>query len=143
MLAEGLASSTETGKGAMITTKINRPVFLDLFKIRLPTAGVLSIGHRISGVAMVFAIPIFVYLLDESLSGPEGFAFVSQTVTGWPFRLFLFFCLWALAHHFLAGIRYLLLDVAVGVEKPMFRRTAFGVLISAPVLALLLTGVLT
>ncbi len=65
---------------------------------------------------------------------------MSDTVAGWPFKLFLFLALWALMHHFLAGIRYLLLDVDVGVEKPLYRQTALGVLAAAPVLALILTG---
>lgn len=127
----------------MITTSNNRPVFLDLLKIRLPVAGVMSIGHRISGVAMVLGIPLLIYLLDQSVSSAEGFASVSEMVAGWPFKILLFLALWALMHHFLAGIRYLLLDVDIGIDKPLFRQTALGVLVAAPVLALLLTGVLS
>ena len=127
----------------MITTSNNRPVFLDLLKIRLPVAGVMSIGHRISGVAMVLGIPLLIYLLDQSVSSAEGFASVSETVAGWPFKILLFLALWALMHHVLAGIRYLLLDVDIGIDKPLFRQTALGVLVAAPVLALLLTGVLS
>ncbi len=127
-----------------MTTKVHhRPVFLNLLQIRLPVAGVMSIGHRITGVVMVLAVPPLVYLLDRSVSGPEGFAWMKATVTSLPFRLVLFLALWALAHHFLAGIRYLLLDVAVGVDKPMFRSTALAVLVAAPVLALLLVGMLS
>ena len=54
--------------------------------------------------------------------------------------LFLFF--WALLHHLFAGIRYLLIDIDLGVDKPLFRNTAWAVLIAAPVAALLLTGVI-
>jgi len=127
----------------MITTQNNRPVFLDLLQIRLPIAGIMSIGHRISGVAMVCVIPYMISLLDESVAGPEGFASVSETVAGWPFKLFLFLLFWAFMHHFLAGIRYLLLDVDIGVDKPLYRQTAIGVLVAAPVLALAVTGVLS
>jgi succinate dehydrogenase / fumarate reductase, cytochrome b subunit len=127
-----------------MTTKVHkRPVFLNLLQIRLPVAGVMSIGHRITGVVMVLAIPALVYLLDRSVAGPEGFASVKVMVTSLPFQIVLFLALWALAHHFLAGIRYLLLDVDVGVDKPMYRHTALAVLVAAPGLALLLMGVLS
>ena len=47
-----------------------RPVFLNLLQIRLPLGGVLSILHRVSGVLLVLAIPIFVYFL-QLLGGDE------------------------------------------------------------------------
>ena len=127
----------------MTTNAQRRPVFLDLTKIRLPIAGLMSIGHRISGVVMVLGIPALIYLLDKSTSSPEGFAAVRETVTGLPFKVLLFLALWALMHHFLAGIRYLLLDVDVGVDKPVYQQTAIAVLAAAPLLALLLTVVLS
>ena len=55
----------------MLDTK-PRPVFLNLVKIRLPIAGVMSIIHRVSGVVMVASIPLVIYLLDLSLSGAAG-----------------------------------------------------------------------
>ncbi len=125
----------------MITTQ-KRPFFLNLMVIRLPIAGIMSIGHRISGVAMVATLPYFVYLLALSVSGPLGYQTTLHTLTSWPFHLFLFLFLWALMHHFLAGIRYLLLDIDVGVEKPLYRQTALAVLAGGPVLALILMGVL-
>jgi succinate dehydrogenase / fumarate reductase cytochrome b subunit len=139
---KGRSEADHKRKEKMITTQHNRPVFLDLLKIRLPVAGVISIGHRISGLFLALAIPLMLYLLDASVSGPDGFASVTETVSGWPFTILLFLLLWALMHHFLAGIRYLLLDLDVGVEKPLFRQTALGVLVVAPVLALMLTGAL-
>lgn len=126
----------------MITTQ-QRPFFLNLLVIRLPVAGVMSIGHRISGLAMVLTLPYFIHLLALSVSNPEGFEAAARLVTGWPFKAFLFLFLWALMHHFLAGIRYLLLDIDVGIEKPLYRLTAWGVLAGGPVLALILLGALS
>ena len=48
----------------------SKPVFLNLMQIRLPVAGVMSIIHRVTGVVMVLSIPLLLYLLDLSLSGP-------------------------------------------------------------------------
>jgi len=126
----------------MITTQ-KRPFFLNLLVIRLPVAGVMSIGHRISGVAMVLTLPYFIHVLALSVSNPAGFQAAAQLVASWPFKAFLFLFLWALMHHFLAGIRYLMLDIDVGIEKPLYRQTAWGVLAGGPVLALILLGALS
>ncbi|MEW8380360.1 MAG: hypothetical protein AB2704_00815 [Candidatus Thiodiazotropha taylori] len=48
--------------------------------------------------------------------------------------------LWALMHHLFAGIRYLLIDIDIGVEKPLFGQTSWAVTLAAPVVALILLG---
>lgn len=122
------------------TTK--RPVFLNLFAIRLPVAGVMSIIHRITGVLMILATPVLIYLLDLSLRGPEGFAAASDMLSGLWGRIGLFLAAWAVLHHLFAGIRYLLIDLDVGVEKPRFRHTALAVIVAAPLAAALTLGLL-
>lgn len=122
------------------TTK--RPVYLNLLKIKLPIAGIMSIIHRITGVVMVLATPLLVFLLDRSLSDAIGFAKVGAFFASGFGTLFLFLALWAVFHHLFAGIRYLLIDVDIGVEKPLFQQTALAVMVAAPVVAALMTGVL-
>ncbi len=117
-----------------------RPVFLNLMQIRLPVAGIMSIIHRATGVVMVISIPLLVYLLDLSLSGPEGFTAAGGLFGNLLVKLILFGFLWGLMHHLLAGIRYLLIDIDIGVEKPCYRQTAWAVIVAAPVLALILIG---
>ncbi len=114
----------------------SRPVFLNLLQIRLPVAAVMSIAHRAAGVLLFLAIPLLVGLLSLALSGNGGFHRASQLLQQPWSRLLMFLLLWALAHHFLAGIRYLLLDAHLGVRAPYFRHSAWTVLICAPVLAL-------
>ena len=119
-----------------------RPVFLNLFQIRLPIPGVVSIAHRISGVLLFLAIPVFLLLFQRSLQGEAGF---SQTLTWLQSPLVMLMTLvvvWSLLHHWLAGIRYLFIDLDVGVERMAARRTAWVVLVLAPVLTLILLGVL-
>jgi succinate dehydrogenase / fumarate reductase cytochrome b subunit len=117
-----------------------RPVFLNLMQIRLPVAGVMSIIHRASGVVMVLSIPLLIYLLDLSLAGPEGFNAAATLFDNMLVKLILLGFIWGLMHHLLAGIRYLLIDIDIGVEKPLFRHSAWAVIIAAPVLALILMG---
>ena len=118
----------------------SRPVFLNLMQIRLPVAGIMSIIHRATGVVMVIAIPLLIYLFDRSLAGEAGFAAAAALFGNGLVKLLLFLFLWGLMHHLLAGIRYLLIDIDVGVDKPLFRQTAWAVIGAAPVLALILMG---
>ncbi|MET0065978.1 MAG: succinate dehydrogenase, cytochrome b556 subunit [Candidatus Thiodiazotropha sp.] len=123
----------------MLETK-PRPVFLNLLKIRLPIAGIMSIIHRVTGVVMVISIPVAIYLFGLSLSGPSGFADAREFLQMGLVQLLIFLFLWGLMHHLLAGIRYLLIDIDIGVDKPVYRQTAWAVMVAAPVLALILMG---
>lgn len=118
----------------------HRPVHLNLVQIKLPIAGIMSIFHRISGVVLVLATPLLLWLLEYSLSGVDSFQKIVETLHSPLGGGALFILLWALSHHFFAGIRYLLLDVDVGIDKPYYRYSAYLVLIAAPIQALLLTG---
>ena len=123
--------------------KTQRPVHLYLPKIKLPIGGITSILHRATGVYLFLALPILLYLLDQSLHSGAGYAAASNTLHTFWGVLLLFGLMWSLLHHLLAGIRYLLIDVHWGVEKTTARQTARGVLLAAPILAIVLTwGVL-
>lgn len=102
-----------------------RPFYLNLIKIRLPVAGMLSIFHRISGVLMFVAMPYLVYLLDLSLRGEAGFNQVAEQLTH-PFGILIqIILLWSLVHHFLAGIRFLLIDFDIGIGKQQSTNSAW------------------
>ncbi len=115
---------------------VQRPVFLNLVQIRLPIPGLMSIGHRISGVALILSLPYLAHLLHLSLSGPDGFAAARQSLDGGLAGMALFLLGWGLLHHLFAGVRYLLLDVDLGVDKLVARTSAWAVLLGAPAVAL-------
>ena len=117
----------------------SRPVHLNLMKIRLPIGGIMSIIHRVTGIMMFIAIPVLVFQLDQSLESEQGFTQASAFIHSFFGGLLLFGLMWGLVHHLLAGIRYLLLDVDIGIEKPIARQTAWLVTLAAPPLGLLLT----
>jgi succinate dehydrogenase / fumarate reductase, cytochrome b subunit len=117
----------------------NRPVFLDLWRIRLPVTGWVSILHRISGVLLVLTIPYAAYLFGLSLTGPQGFAAAGAVLDSVLVRLVLLVLAWSFLHHLFAGIRFLLLDLEVGIERPAARRSAW-ITITAAVAALVLVG---
>ena len=119
-----------------------RPVFLDLPSIRLPIPGIVSILHRISGVALFISLPFLLCLFSGTLSREEAFTHY-QTWVGHPLvKLVLLGLLWAYLHHFLAGIRFLLLDIHKGLALPTARASAKAALIAALVLTVILGWVL-
>ena len=107
----------------------NRPVYLNLFKIRLPTTGIVSFAHRISGFFLFLAIPFSIYLLDLSVTSVQGFEHSMQLLQRPVMQLILLILAWALVHHFLAGIRYLFLDFDIGIDKDGSNKSAWSVII--------------
>lgn len=107
-----------------------RPVYLNLFKIRLPTTGIVSFAHRVSGVLLFLAIPFSIYLLDLSVRSARGFDQTLQLLQRPASQIILLLMVWAIAHHFLAGIRYLLLDLDIAIEKASSNMSAWIVLIA-------------
>lgn len=114
-----------------------RPVYLDLRRIRLPLSGVVSILHRLSGVILFVSTPFVIYLLDLSLRSAAGFGRAAALLDSWLVQAWLLLAAWALFHHLLAGLRFLLIDFDVGVEREAALKSARWVLVSAAVLAVL------
>ena len=108
----------------------NRPVYLNLFKIRLPTTGIVSFAHRVSGVFLFLAIPFSIFLLDLSVTSAQGFEHSMQMLQRPVMQLILLILAWALVHHFLAGIRYLFLDFDIGIDKAGSNKSAWSVIVT-------------
>ena len=114
---------------ATLTPSSERPVFLDLARIRFPVGAVASMGHRVSGVVLVIALPLAVLALQRSLEG-DALAFA-----GW-MRLPAALLAWAAAHHLFAGIRHLLMEADIGSSLHPARRSAYAALIAGAAIGL-------
>ena len=120
----------------------NRPVYLNLIKIRLPLTGMVSFAHRISGVLLFLFIPFSVYLLDLSVQSAESFAAVKQLLDQPVMLVVQLLVIWSIAHHFFAGIRFLLIDAEIGVEKSQARIGSWLVLLAELIaISLIVVGV--
>ncbi|MFP3873238.1 MAG: succinate dehydrogenase, cytochrome b556 subunit [Thiohalophilus sp.] len=126
-----------------MTTKNVRPKFLNLFRIHLPVTGVVSFAHRVSGAVLVLSLPFVVFLFALSLHSEQGFERVSEILQcGWV-RLLSLLVLWALFSHLFSGVRFLLLDLDIGMRLAAARASAWLVLaLAVLVLGALLPGVL-
>lgn len=114
-----------------------RPVYLDLRRIKMPVTAVVSILHRISGVLMFLALPWSIYLLDRSLTSAAGFAEVGAIFDSPVGKIISFALLWSLLHHAAAGVRFLLLDLDIGIQIDAARRSARAVIWTAAIAAVI------
>lgn len=120
--------------------RTKRPVFLDLQILTksLPLPGIVSILHRITGVALFVLLPVLLALLGGSLSSGDTFETYKAWADNFLIKLILWGVLWALMHHLLAGVRFLLLDAHIGTDLQTARKTARIVLIAGAVSAFIL-----
>ncbi len=114
----------------MSAAQKTRPKYYDLNLAHLPPPGLVSIFHRISGALLFFpALPIALYILHVTLGSQEGYdrwaAFFARPAV----KLLVIAAAWGYAHHFFAGIRYLLLDLHIGIDKQPARASAVMVLV--------------
>lgn len=115
-----------------------RPKYLNLFEIKLPLPGWVSILHRISGAGLFLMLPLLIWLLGLSLGSADSFA-TFLSIAGHPLvKLILLGLMWAYLHHFCMGIRILLLDMHIGIEKAPARMSAIAVLVVSLTLTALL-----
>jgi len=115
---------------------IARPVYLNLLRIHLPLPGWVSILHRLSGALLFVALPLGTWLLALSLSGEDGFRQAKEWAEHPLAKLCVLVLVWAFAHHWLAGLRHLALDVHWGVDLKHARQSSLAVMLAAVLVTL-------
>lgn len=95
---------------------------------------------------MFVLLPFTLWLFESSLRSESSYRDLRHSASGWLVRILLVVLAWALLHHVVAGLRHLLLDLDLGVERAAARRSAWIVFaISLPLAlwaALIIFGVL-
>lgn len=104
-----------------------RPKHLNLFQIRLPLPGVISIMHRAFGAILFLVIPLLLYAMQLSLESPQSFDGLKSVLAHPLVKLAILGLAWAYLHHFCAGIRYLALDLDYGTDLGPARASAKAV----------------
>lgn len=108
-----------------------RPIYLNLFKIRLPLPGVVSIMHRASGALLFLLLPLLLYVLQQSLASEQGYEEVQAWLRLPLVKLFMIGVIWGFLHHFCMGLRHLALDFDIGADLPQARFSAKLVLVAS------------
>jgi len=98
-----------------------------LLNYKLPPPGMVSIMHRISGAALFLLLPFILWMFDLSLTSEISYARLTALSSHWLVKLIVLGLAWAFLHHLVAGVRYLLLDLDIGVDKAAARSSAIAV----------------
>ena len=104
----------------MPAVKSNRPVNLSMGQVlevnlKSPVA-IASILHRLSGVIVFLLVPVLLWILDKSLSSPEGFAQVQAIFNSFIVRFVVCVFVAGLIFHFIAGVKHLLANIGIAEE---------------------------
>ena len=108
---------------------------LQVYKPQLTS--VLSILHRITGVALAVGTLLLVWWLIAASVGPAYFDIVQGFIGSLVGRLLLFGWSFALFYHLCNGIRHLFWDMGRGYELPTVAASGWTVVI----VSLALTGI--
>ena len=106
----------------------NIHAFKDLPGYRWPLAALVSGAHRISGLLLVILLPLVLFLLDKSLTSEISFEYLKGFTSGWFVKLLVLALCWGYLQHFCSGIRHLIMDTHIGLDKDSARKSSAVVL---------------
>ena len=98
----------------------------------------MSIAHRISGVANAIGFLLLAWWLVAIASDPKAYATVSGVFASLTGQVLLFLFSWALIHHMLGGIRHLVWDTGRALDKTSIEVLAWATIIGSTLLTVLL-----
>ena len=113
-----------------------RPLSPHLQIYRPTLTMMMSIAHRITGIALYGGTLLLAWFLIAASTGPGAFAAASGFVNSIFGKIILFGLTWALFHHLLGGVRHILWDVGYGLDHPEREWLARGTLIGGGILTL-------
>ena len=89
-----------------------RPVYLDLSKIRLPMSALTSITHRLSGMYIFFVtLPLLLFVINQSISSKANYERLIMEMSSISlYSMFIFLSVSIFWYHILTGIRHLIMD---------------------------------
>ncbi len=91
-----------------------RPLSPHLQIYRPTLTMMMSIVHRITGIALYAGTLLLAWWLLAAASGPNAYATFQSVASSFIGRIVLFGYTWALMHHMLGGIRHLIWDTGHG-----------------------------
>ncbi len=99
---------------------------------------ILSIVHRITGVALYFGTLLLAWWLIAIANGPGAYATLQAFTGSIIGKLILFGYTWALMHHLLSGIRHFVWDLGRGFKPNEREALTWGAAIGGVSLTVLL-----
>lgn len=116
----------------------NRPLSPHISIYRPIVTMVMSILHRITGVANFVGVVLVAWWLVAAASGPASYDVAAGVLGSWLGMLVLFGFTWTLTHHMLGGIRHLIWDTGRGFEEKAREGLAWATIVGSLTLTILL-----
>lgn len=116
---------------------IERPLSPHLQVYRPQITSVLSILHRITGVALTLGTLLLTWWLTSAAYGPDTFNTCQAFLGSWVGQILLWGLTFALFYHLGNGVRHLAWDFGWGFELSQLRASGIAVLVFAVVLTLI------
>lgn len=107
----------------------SRPLSPHLQVYRLPLSAILSILHRLTGIALFLGSVVWVWWLLGAAIGDEAFASAQWFIGSWLGQIILLGCTWSMFHHLGNGIRHLFWDIGKGYELETAHATGWAVVV--------------
>jgi succinate dehydrogenase / fumarate reductase cytochrome b subunit len=114
-----------------------RPLSPHLQIYRWQLTSVLSILHRLTGIALTAGTILLVWWLVAAANGPDAFASAQWFLGSWFGLLLLFGWSVALFYHLCNGIRHLWWDTGRGLDLPAVYASGWAVLAATAILTIL------
>ena len=109
----------------------SRPLSPHLQIYRPEISSVLSILHRLTGIALFFGTAIWVWWLIAAAMGEDEFETVQWFMGSWLGQILLLGWTWATFYHLCNGIRHLFWDIGKGFELKTMAATGWLVVVAA------------
>ena len=114
---------------------VSRPLSPHLTIYRWPITMATSIVHRMTGIGLAGGLLLLAWWLVASASGLEASTYFNVMIRTLLGQIVLFGFAWALAYHFLNGIRHLAWDFGYGFPVPTANKTGILVLVLSVLIA--------
>ena len=119
------------------TSPSERPLSPHLFIYSPMLTMMMSILHRITGIALYVGTLLLVWFLVALSSDAGAYGLVTSVIASLPGQLVMFGFSWALFHHMMGGIRHAMWDAGYGLDHPQREWLAQGTWIGGLALTVL------
>jgi len=114
-----------------------RPLSSHLGIYRPTMTMMMSLAHRISGLALYVGVLLLTWFLIAAAGDASTFAVFSHFIRSFIGLIVLFIVTWALFHHLIGGLRYIVWHAGYGLDEPLRDQLAGATLIGGFALTVL------
>ena len=116
--------------------KLKRPLSPHLTIYKPQFTSVLSIFHRITGIALLFSLLFSVFWVLSIAISKESYHVMKFIFSSIPFKIMIFLTIFAFWYHFCTGIRHLFYDIGKGFDHSFINFSAYIIIFCSSILSL-------